>query len=84
MKIEFEKRLAAIENKTFAWEAHLDTIDSGYLESCDYPDDEWVILHFDNFITAVWHRETGEIRGYYFDRRTDAEIEREGGLLEYL
>ena len=83
MKRETERRLAAIEN-SLDWTAHLDVFDSGYLESCDYPNDEWEELHFDDFNTAVRHRATGEIRGYYFDRRSDAAIERAGGNLEFL
>ena len=36
------------------------------------------ICTMNDFVTAVRHRKTGEIRGYCFDRRTHAEIEADG------
>ena len=84
MRRELEKRLDCIELKGPDWTRHLDNIDGCYLDECDYPDDLWEELHFDKFITAVRHRVTGEIRGYHRDRRTEEEMEREGGKLEYL
>ena len=84
MKRETEKRLDAIESKGPDWTAHLETIDCDYLDDAEYPDDVWETLHFDKFVTAVRHRKTGEIRGYCFDRRSHAEMEADGGNLEYL
>ena len=84
MKREIEKRLDSIESKGPDWTRHLDTIDGGYLDGCEYPDAEWEELYFDKFVTAVRHRRTGEIRGYCRDRRSHAEMEADGGNLEYL
>ena len=85
MKRETEKRLDAAELKGADWTRHIDNIDCDYLGDNDPPDDDiWEELHFDNFVTAVRHRKTGEIRGYCFDRRSDAEIESDGGNLEFL
>ena len=83
MKHEIEKRLDALEGRTSDWAAQLNVVDYGVLE-VDYENGDWEELHFDNFVTAVRHRKTGEIRGYYFDRRTDAQIKIEGGKLEFL
>ena len=84
MRREIEKRLVAAELEGADWTQHLETIDGCYLDDCDYPDEEWEELHHDNFVTAVRNRITGEIRGYHRDRRTEEEMEREGGKLEYL
>ena len=84
MKYAIEKRLDDIESKGPDWTAHLEFIDGGYLDGCDYPDDVWETLHFDNFVTAVRHRATGEVRGYCRDRRTEEQMEKDGGKLEYL
>ena len=83
MRTELEKRLKLIECKGTDWAQHLDYIDYGVVE-VDYKNSEWEELHFDNFITAVRHRKTGEIRGYYFDRRTHEEMEADGGDLQFL
>ena len=82
MRRNIDQRLTAIENRTLDWATQLDTIDYGVLD--DYTGDEWEELHFDSTITVVRHKETNEIRGYYRDRRTDAEILGEGLSLEYL
>lgn len=84
MKREIEKRLDAIEAKGPDWTQHLENIDGCYLDAADYPDDVWEEIFFDDFVTAVRHRATGEIRGYCFDRRSHAEMEAAGGKLEYL
>ena len=84
MKRETEKRLDAIESKEPDWTEHLEFIDGCYLDAGNYPDDVWETLHFDNFVTAVRHRVTGEVRGYHRDRRSYAEMEADGGNLEYL
>ena len=83
MKRETERRLDAIEGRTSDWVAKLDTIDYGVLD-VDYENGDWEELHFDNFITAVRHRKTGEVRGYYRDRRTYEQMEADGGNLEFL
>ena len=83
MKRDIEKRLDALEGRTFDWVAKLDTIDYGVLE-VDYENGDWEELHFDDFVTAVRHKYTNEIRGYCRDRRSDAQIKSEGGLLEFL
>ena len=84
MKREFENRIEAIELKGPDWTTYLETIDGGYLDGCDYPDAEWEELYFDDFVTAVRHRTTGEIRGYCRDRRSHEQILNEGGKLEFL
>lgn len=84
MRRETERRLDAIELKGPSWTEHLDFIDGCYLDECDYPDDIWEEIFFDKFVTAVRHRKTGEIRGYCRDRRSDAEMESDGGNLEFL
>ena len=84
MKNVIEKRLNDIESKGLDWTKHLEFIDGCYLDECDYPDDVWEELHFDNFVTAVRHRKTGEIRGYCRDRRTEKQMEKDGGNLEFL
>ncbi len=82
MRSDIKKRLDEIENKTQDWVAQLDVVD--YLGLTDYENGEWQEVFFDNFITVVRHRETDEVRGYYNDRRTDAEIVEAGGDLAYL
>ena len=84
MKRETEKRLDAMEVQGPDWTEHLEFIDGCYLGDAEYPDDVWEELHHDNFVTAVRHRKTGEIRGYCFDRRSEAQMEADGGKLEYL
>ena len=84
MKYAIEKRLNALQLKSPDWTQHLEFIDGCYLDAGDYPNDVWEELHHDNFITAVRHRETGEVRGYCRDRRSDAEMEADGGNLEFL
>lgn len=83
MKRELENRLDDIELKGPDWTTHLAIIDCDYLDDAEYPDEEWEELHFDDFVTAIRHRVTGEIRGYYFDRRTDEQMESDGGNLEF-
>lgn len=83
MKRETERRLDAIEGRTSDWAAILPTIDYGVLET-NYNNGDWEELHFDKIITAVRHRKTGEVRGYYRDRRTYEQMESEGGNLEFL
>ena len=82
--MQSKKRLDAIELKGPDWTEHLDNIDGCYLGDAEYPDNVWEELHFDDFITAVRHRVTGKIRGYCRDRRSEEQMEREGGKLEYL
>ena len=79
---DFKKRLEQIETKTQDWAAQLDIVD--YLGLTDYENGEWEEVFFDNFITVVRHRITGEIRGVYNDRRTGEEIIAMGGDLAYL
>ena len=83
MKRETEKRLDALEGRTSDWVAELEIVDYGALE-VDYENGDWEELHFDKIITAVRHRKTGEVRGYYRDRRTHAEMEAGGGDLAFL
>ena len=80
-----EKRLDAAELKSADWTKHLEIIDCDYLGDCDPPDEDiWEELHHDNFVTAIRHRVTGEIRGYVFDRRTHEQMEADGGDLAFL
>jgi hypothetical protein len=82
MKSDFKKRLEQIETAKQDWVADLDDVD--YLGLEDYENGEWEELHFDSIITVVRNKTTGEIRGYYNDRRTDEEIIAMGGDLAYL
>ena len=85
MKRETEKRLNDIQSKGLDWTKHLAIIDCDYLGDRDPPDDDiWETLHFDNFVTAIRHRKTGEIRGYCFDRRTHEQMEADDGNLAFL
>ena len=84
MKRETEKRLDALQLTGPDWTIHLDFIDGCYLDAGNYPDDEWEELHFDNFVTAVRHRVTGEVRGYCRDRRTHEQMKADGGDLAFL
>ena len=82
MKREIEKRLDAVEHRKFDWASQLKIVDFGILD--DYTGDEWIELHNDQFLTVVHHKDTNEIRGFYFDRRSDEQIQSESGDLEYL
>ena len=82
MRSNIRKRLNDIETTTTDWAADLDVIDYGVLD--DYTGNEWTELHHDTYITVVRHSETGEVRGYYRDRRSHEQIQSEGGNLEYL
>ena len=84
MKSNITKRLDEIEREKLDWIAHLDVLDYGFILESDYEADLWEEVYFDKFITAVRHKETGEVCGYYRDRRSDAQIKSEGGLLEFL
>ena len=83
MKRDIGKRLDLIECKGTDWTQYLDYIDYGVVEM-DYENGDWEEVYFDNFITAVRNRKTGEVRGYCNDRRTEEEIEADGGNLEFL
>ena len=82
MREDFKKRLEYLESKTYNWAAKLDMVD--YVGITDYDDGSWKEIHNDEFLTVVQNIETGEIRGVYQDRRTDAEIKSIGGDLAYL
>ncbi len=83
MRRDIRKRIEALEDREFNWAARLDVVD--YDPVVDYENDpEWIELHHDDFITAVRNTETGEVRGYYNDRRTEEQIIESGGDLAYL
>ena len=84
MKYAIEKRLDDIEKKGPDWTQHLEFIDGGYLDGCDYPADVWEEIFFDKFVTAVRNRKTGEVRGYCRDRRSEEQMKSDGGNLEFL
>lgn len=82
MKADQKNRLEELETATEDWAAKLDIVD--YIGLCDYEDGSWEEIFFDQTITVLRNLETGEVRGVYNDRRTDAEIEAMGGDLAYL
>ena len=81
MKVDIKRRVEEIEMLTEDWAADLDFVDYVGLE--DYDDGNWKEIFFDDTITVVRNLHTGEIRGIYNDRRTDAEIVAAGGDLAY-
>lgn len=82
MNDDFRKRLEYLESVTSNWAAKLDVVD--FVGITDYDDGSWQEIHNDEFLTVVQNRKTGEIRGVYHDRRTDAEIKNAGGDLAYM
>ena len=83
MKVDIKRRLAEIETASMDWAAKLPVIDYDWIMD-DYLEDRWEELHHDQTITVLRNKETGEVRGIYKDRRTDAEIKAVGGDLAYL
>ena len=81
MKRETERRLQALENNSTDHISRLLLID--YIGLDDYDNGDWTEIHHDSTVTVLKHSETGEIRGVYRDRRTDAEIVAQGGYLAY-
>ena len=82
MKAGIKRRLDEIETATEDWAAKLDVIDYDHILD-DYSEDRWEELWHDDTITVLKNKETGEVRGVYWDRRTDAEIKAMGGDLAY-
>lgn len=81
MRSTIRKRLEQIETEKRDWAAQLDVVD--YIGLDDYEDGNWEELHFDQTITVVRNKTTGEIRGYYNDRRSEDEYP-EGADFAYL
>lgn len=82
MRSNIVKRLSALEDGGTDWISKLEFIDYDGLD--DYENGDWDEVFFDDFVTVVKHRENGEVRGYYNDRRTIDEIVAAGGLLAFL
>ena len=83
MKKDIKRRLAQIELFVPAdWVAKLDIVD--YIGITDYEDSSWEEIFFDQTITVLQNKMTGEVRGIYNDRRTDDELKAAGGDLAYL
>lgn len=82
MKTGIEKRLSDLEDGGTDWISRLGFIDYDGLD--DYENGDWDEIFFDDFITVVRHTESGEVRGYYYDRRTIEEIVEAGGNLAFL
>ncbi len=82
MRASIEKRLSDIEDGGTDWISKLEFIDYDGLD--DYENGDWDEVFFDDFVTVVKHKETGEVRGYYNDRRTVEEMVEAGGLLAFL
>ena len=83
MKANIKNRLDEIETATEDWAAKLGIVDYDWILD-DYSNKRWDELHHDDTITVLKNKETGEVRGLYWDRRTNAEIEAMGGNLAYL
>ena len=82
MKTGIEKRLSDLEDGGTDWISKLEFIDYDGLD--DYENGDWDEVFFDDFVTVVRHTESGEVRGYYYDRRTIEEIVEAGGNLAFL
>ena len=82
MRRDIDKRLAALEEGGTDWISKLEFIDYDGLD--DYESGDWDEVFFDDFVTVVKHKETGEVRGYYNDRRTIEEMVAAGGNLAFL
>jgi len=76
------KRLSALEDGGTDWISKLEFIDYDGLD--DYENGDWDEVFFDDFITVVKHKDSGEVRGHYFDRRSIDEIVAAGGNLAFL
>ena len=83
MRAGIENRLSDLEDRGTDWISKLEFIDYG-LTDIDYENGDWDEVFFDDFVTVVRHTESGEIRGYYNDRRTTEEIVEAGGNLAFL
>ena len=83
MRRNIRQRLDEIEARETDFVAKLHIVDYDWILD-DYSKDEWQEVHVDGSITVVKHRQTGEGRGIFADRRTDAEIRQSGGDLAYL
>ena len=83
MRRNIDRRLAEIESRGTDWISRLKFIDYG-LTDVDYDNGDWSEVFHDDFITVVRHAKTGEVRGYYRDRRSAEEIITQGGNLTYL
>ncbi len=83
MRSDLKKRLAAIESGNTDWISRLEVID--YLPLEDYANDRnWQEVHHDQTVTVYRHRESGEVRGCYRDRRSDRQKQSAGGNLEFV
>jgi hypothetical protein len=84
VRARIRQRLETLESTSVDWISRLPTIDYDVGLS-DYTDEsEWEEVHHDQTVTVYRNRKTGEVRGVYNDRRSDEEIQGEGGNLEYL
>ena len=83
MRRNIRQRLDEIEARETDFVAKLDIVDYDWILD-DYSKDEWQEVHVDGSITVVKHRQTGEVRGLFADRRSDYEIRAMGGDLAYL
>ncbi len=82
MRASIEKRLSDLEDGGTDWISKLEFIDYDGLD--DYENGDWDEVFNDDFVTVVRHTESGEVRGYYNDRRTIEEIVEAGGNLAFL
>lgn len=83
MRSDLKKRLAAIESGSTDWISRLEVID--YLPLENYADgSNWQEVHHDQTVTVYRHRDSGEVRGVYADRRSDRQKQDAGGNLEFL
>ncbi len=82
MRNNIVKRLSALEDGGTDWISKLEFIDYDGLD--DYENGDWDEVFFDDFITVVKHKDSGEVRGHYFDRRSIDEIVAAGGNLAFL
>ena len=82
MRGSLKKRLQQIEDESVDWISQLKFIDYDWID--DYDNGDWDEVYFTDFITVVRNIESGEVRGYYNDRRTFEKMVAAGGNLAFL
>lgn len=82
MRRDIQRRLEDLEQKGTDWISRLPFVDYDWID--DYDNGDWDEVFNDDFVTVVRHVESGEVRGYYNDRRTTEEIVAAGGNLAFL
>ena len=61
MRSTFIRRLDEIEARETDWASKLDIVD--YIGLCNYADGSWVEIHFDEILTVLRNKVSGEVPG---------------------